>query len=85
LQSYPETVFFTQLLQGGAGKAFAAVSDDLRLIKGSRAMVSALLLGATSWSLNLRAINLLALGVGIERPVGACFFFGSRESRINIK
>jgi len=48
-------------------------------------MVSALLLGATSWSLNLRAINLLALGVGIERPVGACFFFGSRESRINIK
>lgn len=39
-------------------------------------MVYTLLLGAISWSLNLWAIYLLAIGVGIELPVVTCFFFG---------
>jgi uncharacterized membrane protein YbhN (UPF0104 family) len=60
-----------------ARKALAAVrSDYLRLIKDPGTVVYTLLLGAISWSLNLWAIYLLAIGVGIEIPVVTCFFFG---------
>ena len=60
-----------------AKKALAVVlSDALRLIKDPGTVVYTLLLGAISWSLNLWANYLLAIGVGIELPVVTCFFFG---------
>ena len=60
-----------------AKKALAAVrSDYLRLLKDGGTTIYTLLLGAVSWSLNLWAIYLLCIGVGIELPVVTCFFFG---------
>lgn len=60
-----------------AKKALAAVrSDYLRLVKNRSTTVYTLLLGAISWSLNLWAIYVLCIGVGIELPVATCFFFG---------
>ena len=60
-----------------AKKALAAVRIDyLKLVKDVSTTLYTLLLGVLSWSLNLWAIYLLGIGVGIELPVVTYFFFG---------
>ena len=58
-------------------KALAGIRIDyLKVLKSPSTTIFTLILGAISWSLNLWAIYILGVGIGIDIPLAAFFFFG---------
>ena len=58
-------------------KALASIRIDyLKVLKSPGTIVYTLILGVIGWSLNLWAIYILGVGIGIDIPLAAFFFFG---------